>query len=259
MKSLGIVSQEKTIFTKEDLIEKIPSKKKTITDEVVQLINDSNNDPEFSGNEFMDTLIDYQSAMLESSASIKEYVNAIRFCAFLESETDSGGTITEAYMKARPKDLVVIEGTGADKDSKEWKKLRSTASRYRKNKLVQRILTQSDMPLYLMFQGARYKAVAVLAREMEHSKHARDRIQAADKLLTHVKPPDNVQVELDIGASGSSALEDLNAQLAEIATKQKVHLTNGTMNLGDMGALKPADEDDIIDVDFDARIAPRMN
>ena len=64
-----------------------------------------------------------------------------------------------------------------------------------------------------MFQGERYRAVEVLANEMRTAAYSKDRIAAADKLLTHVKPPDNLQVELAIGPNKEAI--DLSAQLSK--------------------------------------------
>ena len=64
--------------------ERFPAKKNTITEETVKLINDAMNDPQFSGEEFINTMLDYQNVLATSSASFKEYVNAIKFCAYLE-------------------------------------------------------------------------------------------------------------------------------------------------------------------------------
>lgn len=238
MPGLGIIKKEKTTFTKEELQSKLPEKKNTITDRVVNLINEANNDPMFNGDEFMKTMIDYKSVMEATSGSIPEYINALRFCAYLEAE----GNITDAYKKARANDKFVQDRCEAVSGSADYSALTAAASRYRKNPMVRQILTQSDMPLYLMFQGSRYKAVAVLADEMENSAFAKDRINAADKLLTHVKPPENIQVELDVGVKESSALEDLNMQLAEIAIKQKRSLEMGVGTLEDFGSLKPREE-----------------
>ena len=85
------------------------------------------------------------------------------------------------------------------------------------------------MPLHLMFQGARYRAVAVLAREMTDAEYSKDRIAAADKLLTHVKPPENQKIELDIGitSEAKSMHEMLNMQLSALALNQKRMLDAG--------------------------------
>lgn len=226
MGRLGIVKKAVPVITVEELKEKFPAKKNTINEETVKLINDAMNDPQFSGEEFLNTMLDYQNVLATSSASFREYINAIKFCAYLES-TDFN--ITEAYKLARATDEFVKERMFAPTDSSEYKELTSTASRHHKSPLVRNILMQSDMPLYLMFQGARYRAVAVLAREMTDAEYSKDRIAAADKLLTHVKPPENQKIELDIGmtSEAKSVTASLMDQLAVMATQQRRLLEAG--------------------------------
>lgn len=225
MGKLGIVKPKAVAYTREDLQEKFPAKKLTINQDTVDLINASVNDPEFSSGEFMDALVTYQNVMIEGSYSMKEYVNALRFVAFLESEDG----LTEAYKKARCHDQFVIDRINEEKDSQRYRELTYQASRYRKTPLVRQLLTQTDMPLYLMFQAERYKAVAVLANEMHDAAYSKDRIAAADKLLSHVKPPENMQIEMAIGPSkeAASMQDKLNEQLMKIAANQKRLLDAG--------------------------------
>lgn len=247
MGRLGIVSKPKTEVTVEDLKRQFPSKKRTITEETAQIINDANGDPTFNGDEFMSTLIDYQNVMASCSGSMREYINAVKFCAYLEAESYN---ITEAYRRARSADDFVKARIGVATDSAEYKELTSAASRYHKTPMVRQILTQSDMPLYLMFQGARYQAVSVLADQMMNARFDKDRINAADKLLLHVKPPENVQIELDIGVKENSAVQQLNDQLAQLASSQKVHLEAGSTELGTLGSMKVRDSD-ILDAEVE--------
>lgn len=220
----NIVKRSKPI-TKEELQQKFPAKRSTITEETVQFINDTMQNPDFDSATFLTQLVDYQGAMIDSSASMTEYINAIKFCAYLEAEQN----MTEAYRRARANDKFVQDRAMARTGTNEYNELTMQASRYRKSKLVRQILTQSDMPLYLMFQGARYKAVAVLAREMEEAAYSKDRISAAEKLLTHVKPPENNKVELEVGlnAEAQSMQTKLFEQLSEISMKQHKRLVNG--------------------------------
>ena len=245
MGRFGIVKKDKTEVTAEILKQKFPQKANTITDELIQLINEANNDPHFNGDEFLDNMVTYKSIMLEGSASMKDYTNALKFCAYLEAYGDN---VTEAYKKARATDEFVLARLSVSTDSNEYKELTSAASRYRKSTLVKKILTQSDMPLYLMFQGARYEAVGVLSNEMLTAAYSKDRINAAKALLEQVKPPENVQIELDIGIKENNSVEQLNKQLAQIAGKQKFHLESGSAGLDDFGAMKVKDED-IIDAE----------
>jgi len=223
---LGLINKVRADVTIDELKVKFPHKKNTITQEVCDLINASQNDPEFNGAELIDTMVTYQNVMQKNSGSIVQYLDAIKFCAYLESEGDN---FTEAYKRTFHNRDFVRQRMDVPTDSKEYKELTSAAARYRRSPMVKEILTQSDMPLHLMFGGSRFKAVAVLASEMENADYAKDRINAADKLLTHVKPPENMSIELGIGisAEGQTMQQMLDKQLAELAYNQRQILLGG--------------------------------
>lgn len=247
MAGLRIVNKPKTEVTVEELQKRFPAKKNTITEEVVDLINQSNSDPYFNGDEFLENMMTYQNVMYKNSGSLGEYINALRFCAYLETDVNN---YTEAYKRARAADQFVIDRANADTDSNAYKELTGAASRYRKTPMVRDILTQAEMPLYLMFQGARYGAVAKLVKEMETAAFSKDRISAAKAILEHVKPPENMKIELDIGVKEDNKLQQLNDQLAEIASRQKHHLEMGTAGLDHFGSMK-VKESSVIDAEVD--------
>jgi hypothetical protein len=84
---------------------------------------------------------------------------------------------------------------------------------------------------------------------MENGKYDRDKINAAKELLAATKGPENMKIELDVGVSESSAVQQLNDQLAEIAGRSLKHLEAGATNLNELGAMKVTD-DDIIEGEF---------
>lgn len=236
MAGLGIVKKDKTELTKEELQKRFPTKAKTITDETVELISAANNDPNFNGDEFLNTMYDYENVMYKNKASLKEYITALKFCAYLEAEGDN---YTEAYKRARANDEFVIARRDADTSSDQYRELTYAASRYRKTPMVRDILTQADMPLYLMFQGARYKAVKTLADEMIGAAYSKDRINAADKLLTHVKPPENAKIELDIGVQTENIIDRYESMINDLVKTQRQQIADG-------GDLKDVTNVDII-------------
>lgn len=248
MAGLGIVSKPKSLVTVESLQAKFPSKANTITEETVDMINNAAADPMFNGDEFISTMYDYENVMYKNKASMKEFINALKFCAYLESEGDN---YTEAYKKARCEDEFVIARASADTNSSEYKELTSAASRYRKSPIVRDILTQADMPLYLMFQGARFKAVKVLADEMLTASYAKDRITAADKLLTHVKPPENMKVELDVGVKQDSIIDRYEAMISDLVKTQQQQIKEGgdLKQIANVKIISSNTDEDIIDVD----------
>lgn len=221
----------------------LPSKKNAITHEVVDIINRSMTEPEFQGESLLQSAITYEKVLgNRAGVGIKDYLNAIRFCAYLMSVDDN---ITEAYKKTFADRSFVKERMNAPTDSVEYRELTSSASRYRSSKIVVDILTYSQVPLDLMFTGQRYKALGVLATEMVTAKFSKDRISAAKELLAATKGPDNMKISLDVGTSESSAVDRLTEQLNIIAAKQKAMLESGTTDLSAIGAIVIEHDDEV--------------
>lgn len=228
------------LLTIEDVQNALPSRKNTITQELVDIINEVNLEAEFQGESLIQTAVTYEKVMINNKASIREFVDAIRFCAYLLTLEDN---YTEAYKKTFYYRDFVKERMNADTKSIKYAELTSAASRYRqKNKLVIDLLTYSQAPLDLMFMGWRYKAVGVLADTMMNAKLDRDKINAAKELLAATKGPETQKIELDIGVKESSAVASLNDQLAQLAGRQKMLLESGARDLSDFGAMKPQEE-----------------
>jgi hypothetical protein len=249
MAGLGIVKKEKTTVTKEELVKRFPAKKNTVTPEVVELINEANNNPDFNGDEFLENMMTYQSIMLNNSGSLVEYVNALKFCAFLEADVSN---YTEAYKRARANDRFVMERANLPKDSTGYKELTNAASRYRKTPMVRDILTQAEMPLYLMFQGARYSAVSKLVTEMEDAQFSKDRISAAKAILEHVKPPENMKVELDIGVKQDNIIDRYESMINDLVQHQKKEIAEGKdlAEITNMSIVKKTEEE-ILEAEYE--------
>lgn len=231
------------ILTVSDVQKALPSKKNTITEELVDIINKSQEEPEFQGTSLLSTAITYEELMIKNKASAREFVDAIKFCAYLTTMEDNA---TEAYRRTFSNRKFVMDRMDSIAGSKEYNELTSAASRYkRENRLVIDLLTYSQAPLDIMFTGWRYKAVGVLADVMMNARQDRDKINAAKELIAATKGPENLKIALDIGVKESSAIASLNEQLAEAAMKQKMLLESGSSSLKELGALKP--KDDIID------------
>ena len=227
--------KEVTLF---DLQCAMPSRKNLVTQEIVDIINKVQEEPEFQGESLLQTMVTYQSVLQTAKVGIKEYINAIRFCAYLISMDDN---YTEAYKRTFHDRKFVKDRVALDTRDPRYGELTSAASRYRRSKLVVDILTLSQVPMELMFAGLRYKAVGVLANVMMNGKYDRDRIAAAKELLMATKS-DNIKVDLDIKVNENSAVADLKAQLAQMAATQITYLHSGTTSLQELGAMKPRGE-----------------
>ena len=193
-----------SLTTLEDMKNLIPSKKGIMTQEAVDIINSSVNEPEFQGESLLQTASIYESVLKGSRASVSEYLNAIRFCAYI-STNDSN--YTEAYKKVFNDREFVKLRINVPTDDPKYAELTSAASRYRRSKLVVDILTVTQVPLDMIFSGHRYKAIGVLAEVMEFGRYDRDRINAAKELLAATKGAENVKIELEIGIKEDSAVK----------------------------------------------------
>jgi len=219
---MTLVSKDHITF--DDLQQAFPSRKNSITQEVVDVINASTQDPEFQGTSLLKDAITYEAVLQRNKASILEYVNALKFCAFMISLEDN---YTEAYKRVFNDRAFVKERANQPTNSVKYKELTSAASRYRRTKLVVDILTVSQAPLEMMFGGARMQAVGVLADLMMSAQYDKDRINAAKELLLATKGADNMKIELDVGIKENSMQDMLHKQLSELASNQKALLESG--------------------------------
>jgi hypothetical protein len=232
-----------TILTIEDVKLRLPRQKKLITQEAVDIINKSVHDPEFQGESLIQTAGIYAGVLKSGrGTTITEYLNAVRFCAYMMANEES--SFTDAYKKVFADRDFVKARTNLPTSDTKYAELTGAASRYRRTKLVVEILTASQVPLDLIFTGHRYRAIGVLAAIMDREGgYDRDKINAAKELLAATKGPENIKIELDVGVKESSAVQQLNDQLAEVASRSLKHLVAGSTSLKELGSMKVKDDD----------------
>lgn len=226
MSKFGIKKNEDEV-TVDTLKMYFPTKSHTITQELADTINEAQNAPDMAIEGFMENLVEYRGVMEKCQASMKEYIRAVKFCAFLEF-TDYN--ITEAYKLSRINDKFVRDRWDAPTDSPKYRELTSAASRYyNKTNLVKQILLQADMPWHILFQGAKYTAMSVLMKEVTEAAYSRDRIAAAKEILAAVKRPENQKVELEIGFNDTvkSFQEQFDEKMGKMAEMQLKRLQSG--------------------------------
>ena len=242
-----MISKPATVITKEEIQKALPSRKNTITDELVALLNASQTEPEFQGESLLQTATTYEQLMVKNKASLRQYLDAIRFCAYMISLNDNA---TEAYKKTFYYRDFVKERLNEPSDSSKYVELVSAANRYKvTSNLVKDIMTYSQLPIKLMFRGYGYEAMGVLHQIMHYGKLDRDRVAAAKEILNMVKDDETLKIELDIGVKENSAIVQLNEQLAHFAHQSLIHLQHGTTDLDKLGGMKT--RDDAIDVEID--------
>jgi len=235
-------------ITLDELKKHLPSRKNLITQELVDMINDSRNEPEFQGESLLQTVAGYEGLLSKHKATVGELIRACKFCAYLVSQNDNA---TEAYKKTFADREFVRHRMGLSTSDSKYNELTSAATRYKSSKLVVDILTYSQMPMDLFFMGERYKAVGILAKEMVGAPLSKDRIAAAKELLAATKGPENLKIALDVGVAGGSMIATLNDQLNKLAETQFKQLKLGE-NIKEVQKLGiKLNDEEVIDAETD--------
>ena len=199
----------------------LPDKvKKSINQELIDQINATLSEPEMYET-YRENLMSYTKVMQEGKFKISEYINAVKYV----SHKLMGCTNLDAYSKTFPDKIARF--TAQQVASKD---IASYVTAYNKSKLVNLIYEQTLIPSYVLNQDLYQKALNVQADLMVNAKSEKVKSDAANSLLTHLKPPEVKKVELDIGIKEDSSIAALRATTLELARQQRLAMEAGAMN-----------------------------
>ena len=218
-----------TTLTTEQFKLALPEKmKKSVNQELIDKINATLSDPELYES-YRDNLVSYSSVMADGKFQLSKYIDAVKYVSYKLM----GRTNIDAYSLTFPQKIQDFNAKGVSP-----KDIASYITAYNKSKLVNLIYEQTLIPTWVLNQDLYQQALNTQAQLMLTAKSEKVRSDAANSLLTQLKPPEVKKVELDIGVKedGSiAALRNATMQYAEIqrqaislkqATAQEVAHTN---------------------------------
>ena len=206
-----------------------------VTESLVDKINKIAMDDEFREN-YRDNLISYTSVMQEGRFTIEQYLNAVRYVSY----KIMGDTNVKAYMRTFPDKYTNFKSKGVkDKD------IASYVTAYNKSKLVNLIYDQSMIPTHVLNADLFQKALNTQADLMMNAASEKVRSDAANSLLTHLKPPETRKLELEVSHKESSLIDDLRQ-----ATREHAKVLKDSIELGSMSAKDVAHGNIIIEGEF---------
>lgn len=223
-------------ITVADLQSAMPAQiKGKVTEELVDKLNNINMDEEFREN-YRNNLISYTSVMQEGRFTIEQYLNAVRYVSYKVM----GDTNIKAYMRTFPDKYARFKAQGvADKD------IASYSTAYNKSKLVNLIYDQSMIPTHVLNADLFQKALNTQADLMINASSEKVRSDAANSLLTHLKPPETRKLELEVSHKESSMIDELRQ-----ATREHAKVLKDSIELGSMSAKDVAHGNIIIEGEF---------
>lgn len=212
------------LLTAEQLKAALPDKvKKSVNQELIDKINLTLSEPELYET-YRDNLLSYTKVMQDGRFKIQEYLNAVKYV----SHKLMGCSNIDSYSKTFPEKIQRFAAQGvASKD------IASYVTAYNKSKLVNLIFEQTLIPSYVLNQDLYQKALNVQAELMVSAMSEMVRTNAANSLLTQLKPPEVKKVELDIGVKEDGSIAQLRQATLELARQQRLAMEAGQINARD--------------------------
>lgn len=188
-----------------------PQLKGGITPGIVDSLNKAIHDPEFAES-VRDNLIGMAHVLQQGRFKLESYFDAVMYVSYkLMGHSDR-----ESYKRAFPDRWQALAARGASSSD-----IAAYVSMYNKNKLVNLIYEQTMIPIHVLNQDVRQKAINVQLELMLNAKSEKVRTDAANSLLTHLKPPETTKIDLQIGIKENSEVQSLKEQMIELANNQK--------------------------------------
>ena len=195
-----------------------------ISDDLIDAVNIAIANSELREN-FRDNLLSYTSVMKDGKFKIESYINAVKYVSLKLL----GSSNVDAYLKTFP-------------DKHQWFIAQNTSSKdisayvaaYNKTKLVNLIFAQTLVPFHVLnadlYQKALNIQVALMTDEYVSPKVRSD---AANSVLTHLKPPEVTKIELDV-KDDNSMLAGLRQTMLELAAMQHKNIELGISSAKDV-------------------------
>lgn len=216
-------------LSKEDIVYALPEQmKRTVTDAVIVSINNAIEDHE-SMEIFKSNFVTYSSVLTKGKYSVTEYIDAVKFCSYVLM----GMTNLDAYKLTFPNRMKKHKEAGKTRES-----INALVSGYKTTKLVTSIMTQAQIPLYVLNQGAAQKAINAQLRIISESKNDLAVVKAADSLLNHLAPPVETKVTLDIAPATTNDLDTLRDETRRLAQQQRQLIEQGLYTARDVAEMK---------------------
>lgn len=204
------------MVTSEQLELALGSKRNWASQELVTTLNSIETD---GADLVRENWLTHANVLREGTYSLDQYTTAIKYVSLKQM----GHTNQQAYSIALADRYQELVAKGYDDQ-----RISSHVSAYHKGALVQKILAQSTVPLYMLYQDEAHKAIKTLVQVMtEPNASFKTRAEAADKLLTHIKRPEAAKVELEVSQKASDGMNELTAMMRDLAKKQLAAIESG--------------------------------
>ena len=184
-----------------------------------------------TGDYLRENIVSFRSVLKGTTFTVNDYICATRFCSLV----NAGATDTEAFEAVFPDRFKKLTRAG-----KSAANLASGIRAYKRSRLVQRILEQVKVPLYMLMSDYRVDALNTLHALMsDEDVHSRDRVAAANALATQLAPPKESIHKVEVkDTTSENAIQALMRGLADFSDKQRNAIESGSVSPVEIGRTK---------------------
>jgi hypothetical protein len=188
------------------------------TQEFTDQINNLSTDPVIAET-IRENFISYTKVLQDGKFKTEDYLNAVAYVAYKHM----GYSNQDAYCKTFPQRHATLLANGATS-----KDISAYVHAYHKGKLVNLVMEQTLVPIWIVNQDNYQKAINTQVAIMEDDGlPAVARTAAANSLLTHLAKPKEAVNTLNVNMTETSGMRELCELLTSVASKQIAAIQSG--------------------------------
>jgi hypothetical protein len=164
--------------------------------------------------------------MQNGNYNIPAYISACKYVSYKLL----GSSNIEAYSKTFPDRINRLLSEGNTEQQ-----IHKFVVAYNRTQLVNKIMEQTLVPTHVLNADVFQRAINIQAQIMtDPDASFKVRSDAANSLMTHLKPPEKTKIELDIGYKQDSSIDDLRRATQELVNTQRELLKKGVLSSQDI-------------------------
>lgn len=226
------------MLTKDELIEALPpSIQGGVSDALVNELNQVITDPDFR-EAFRDNMISYNRVLSEGKFKLSSYLNAVMYVSYKLM----GYNNMDAYSLTFPQKFKQWISSGKTNQT-----ISASVAMYNKSKLVNLVYAQAVIPTHVLNQDKFQEAINHQYFLMKNAASEKVQSDAANSLLIHLKPPEEKNINLNVGIEETDSIKELYAAIGNLAEAQVKSIEQKHWNAGEMAASRIIDAE-VVDV-----------
>ena len=207
------------MLTREMVEKALPANlKSAATQALTDQVNNLSADP-IVAEHIRENFLSYSRVLQEGKFKTEDYLHAVAYVSFKHM----GYSNQDAYFRTFPQRYAALLAKGTT-----GKDIAAYVAAFHRGKLVNLIMEQSLVPIWIVNQETYQKAINTQVEIMENDTlSAVARTAAANSILTHLAKPKEMAGTLNLVVPESSGMNEMRAMLNELARNQRDLIQQG--------------------------------